>query len=140
MASLEHARSAAELSDSAPNQDEPATQLLPADPAGRAVLAKFFRALGDPNRLRLLELLVEGERSVGECVASLGIAQSRVSTHLACLADCGFVDSRREGRFAFYRVIDPRVTTIVKLATSLAADNAAWIAACTRIDGGVREK
>lgn len=113
------------------------TQLLPSDPAGRAVLSKFFRALGDPNRLRLLEILLEGEKSVGECVESLGIAQSRVSTHLACLADCGFVESRREGRFAFYRVSDQRVSSIVALASSMAADNAAWIAACTRIDGGV---
>jgi hypothetical protein len=82
--------------------------LLPPDAPGRTLLAKFFRALGDPTRLRLLELLLQEEKSVSECVAEVGLAQSRVSTHLGCLADCGFVQARREGRYAYYRVADPR--------------------------------
>jgi len=108
--------------------------LLPADPAGRAVLAKFFRALADPSRLLLLEFLLHDEHTVTECVDHVGLAQSRVSSHLACLADCGYVTMRREGRYAYYRVTDPRVAELVLLARSLAADNAAALAACTRID------
>lgn len=52
--------------------------------------ARFFRVLGDPTRLRILELLHRGERSVGELVAAVGQPQPRVSTHLACLRQCGF--------------------------------------------------
>jgi ArsR family transcriptional regulator, cadmium/lead-responsive transcriptional repressor len=109
-------------------------ELLPSDPAGVAVLTRFLRALGDPTRLRLLEFLLAGEQSVGDCVRHVGLAQSRVSSHLACLADCSYVQVRREGRFSFYRVSDPRVAEVVSLARALAADNAAALAACVRID------
>lgn len=107
--------------------------LLPQDETGRAVLAKFFKALSDPTRLRLLQFLLTTEHTVGECVEHVGLAQGRVSVHLACLADCGYVTGRREGRFAYYRVSDPRVADIVMLARALAADNAAALAACMRI-------
>ena len=97
------------------------------------VVAKFFRALGDPTRLRLLEFLLAGEHTVSECIAHVGLSQGRVSVHLACLADCGYVAARREGRFTHYRVVDPRVADLVVLARSLAADNCAALAACERI-------
>lgn len=100
------------------------------------VVAKFFRALADPTRLRLLEFLLETEHTVTDCVAVAGLSQGRVSTHLACLADCGYVQVRRAGRFAHYRVADPRVAQLVMLARSLAADNAAALAACERIPAG----
>ncbi|MGH3516342.1 MAG: ArsR/SmtB family transcription factor, partial [Haloechinothrix sp.] len=77
-----------------------------------------------------------GERSVSDCVRHVGLAQSRVSTHLACLADCGYVQVRRGGRFSYYRVADPRVAEVVHLARTLAADNAAALASCMRIDPG----
>ncbi len=98
------------------------------------VMAKFFRALGDPTRLRLLEFLLDGEHTVRDCVAHAGLSQGRVSTHLACLADCGYVEPRREGRWCYYRVTDPRVADLVVLARSLAADNCAALTACQRID------
>lgn len=105
------------------------------DETGQAgVVAKFFRALGDPTRLRLLEFLLGGEHTVSECVAHVGLSQSRVSTHLACLADCGYVAARREGRHSRYRVTDPRVAELIVLARSLAADNCTALAACRRIE------
>ncbi|GAA5101677.1 metalloregulator ArsR/SmtB family transcription factor [Haloechinothrix salitolerans] len=107
--------------------------LLPTDDGGVEMVAKFFRALGDPVRLRLLEFLLTKEHTVTECVEWIGLSQGRISTHLACLADCGYVRVRREGRFAYYRVTDPRVADLVQLARSLAADNAAALAACVRI-------
>lgn len=110
------------------------TPLLPDDGAQVDTVAKFFRALGDPTRLRLLEFLLDGERSVSECVTHVGLAQSRVSTHLACLAGCGYVRARRAGRWSYYHVVDPRVADLVVLARSLAADNRAALAACDRID------
>ena len=111
----------------------PAT-LLPSEPAGIAMIAKFFRGVGDPTRLRLLEFVMHGEKTVTECVEHVGLAQSRVSTHLGCLADCGFVQVRREGRYAYYRVVDPRVAELVMLARSLSADNATALGECVRID------
>ena len=106
---------------------------VPQSLAGRSVLAKFFRAAGDPSRLALLSFVAEVERSATECVEHLGTAQSRVSAHLACLVTCGFVTSRREGRFVYYRVTDQRVLELVRLGAALAADNAAAVAACTRV-------
>ncbi len=98
------------------------------------MVAKFFRALGDPTRLRLLEFLLAGEHTVSECVAHVGLSQGRVSVHLGCLADCGYVAGRREGRFSHYRVVDPRVADLVVLARSLAMDNCTALAACERIE------
>ena len=108
--------------------------LLPAAEGGVELVAKFFRALGDPARLRLLEYLLDGEHTVTECTDRVGLSQGRVSAHLACLADCGYVQVRRAGRFAYYRVADPRVADLVVLARSLAADNAAALSDCVRID------
>jgi len=82
----------------------------------------------------LLEFLVHDEHTVSECVQAAGLSQGRVSSHLGCLADCGYVVARREGRHTYYRVTDPRVADLVLLARSLAADNTAAIAACARID------
>ncbi|MGH3434275.1 MAG: ArsR/SmtB family transcription factor [Thermocrispum sp.] len=107
--------------------------LLPAEVGGVQLVAKFFRTLGDPVRLRLLQFLLHDEHTVTECVAHIGLSQGRVSTHLGCLADCGYVQVRREGRFAHYRVADPRVAELVTLARSLAADNTDALAACLRI-------
>ncbi|WP_349878191.1 metalloregulator ArsR/SmtB family transcription factor [Micromonospora sp. HUAS YX12] len=107
--------------------------LLPDEAGGVEMVAKFFRALGDPTRLRLLEFLLHDEHTVGECVAHVGLAQGRVSTHLACLADCGYVTARRDGRRTFYTATDPRVADLILQARSLAADNAAALAACIRI-------
>ena len=112
-----------------------AQALLPTEPAGRAVIAKFFRALGDPTRLRLLEFVLHEEKTVSQCIEHVGLAQGRVSTHLACLADCGFVQLRRDGRFAYYRVVDPRVAELVLLGRALSADNVAALSECLRIDG-----
>lgn len=110
-----------------------AGELLPAAPDGVELVARFFRALGDRARLRLLEFLLPAEHTVSECVQHVGLSQGRVSAHLACLADCGYVQVRRSGRFAWYKVADPRVADLVMLARSLAADNAAALADCVRI-------
>lgn len=107
--------------------------VLPQNENGVAVVAKFFRALGDPTRLRLLEFLLNTEHTVTECVHHVGLAQSRTSTHLRCLADCGYVRVRRAGRHAYYTVADPRVAQLVLLAHALAADNHTALCACHRI-------
>ena len=112
---------------------------LPAAPLETDLVAKYFRGLGDPIRLRILELLrSEGELSVGGLVERLGLPQPQVSNHLACLRWCGFVEARREGRAVFNRIADPRVAAMLELAQSLLADNAEHVAACCRIEGAER--
>jgi DNA-binding transcriptional ArsR family regulator len=107
---------------------------LPAAPLATDLVAKYFRGLGDPIRLRILELLQrEGELSVGELVDRLALPQPKVSNHLACLRWCGFVAARREGRAVFNRIADERVEAMLELAQSLLADNAEHLAACCRI-------
>ncbi len=109
------------------------TTMLPTGSDAIGVVARFFRALGDPTRLRLLEFLLHDEHTVSECVAHIGLAQGRVSTHLACLAECGYVQVRRTGRYAYYQVADPRVAQLVLLAHALAANNHAALCACHHI-------
>ncbi|MGH2993633.1 MAG: ArsR/SmtB family transcription factor [Solirubrobacterales bacterium] len=104
-------------------------------PAPTELLGKYFRGLGDPTRLRLLERLGEGEEySVGELVERVGVAQPAVSRHLGCLRWCGFVVSRREHRTVYYRLADPRVTELLGIGRALLADNAEHVAACGVID------
>ncbi len=67
---------------------------------------------------------------MSECVAHVGLSQGRVPAHLGCLAQCGFVEVRREGRFAYYRVADPRVADLVALAQSLTSDHRSALSAC----------
>lgn len=106
---------------------------VPADQAGRDLLARFCRALGDPTRLALLAFCAEAERTGNECVAHVGLSQGRVSAHLGCLVTCGLLETRRAGRFAYYQVSDPRVADLVGLAVSMVADHADSIAACARV-------
>jgi len=108
---------------------------LPSAPLPTDLVAKYFRGLGDPIRLRILELLrSEGELSVGELVARLELPQPKVSNHLACLRWCGFIEARREGRSVYNRIADPRVLAMLDLAESLLSDNAEHVAACCAIE------
>jgi DNA-binding transcriptional ArsR family regulator len=108
---------------------------LPEAPARSDLVAKYFRGLGDPTRVRILELLRdEGELSVGELVERLGQPQPKVSNHLACLRWCGFIEARREHRTVYNRIADKRVVKMLDLAHALLDDNAEHVAACCRID------
>ena len=108
---------------------------LPAAPGTTDLLAKYFRGLGDPTRLRILELLdSEGELTVGDLVARLGITQPKVSNHLACLRWCGFIEAQRDGRTVWNRIADPRVSEVLVLGQALLAGNAEHVAACCRIE------
>ena len=110
---------------------------LPDSPARSDLVAKYFRALGDPTRLRILGLLqAEGELSAGELTRRLGQPQPKVSNHLACLRWCGFVATRRQHRLVYYRLADQRVATMLALADGLLDDNADHVAACCRIPDG----
>ena len=64
--------------------------------------AKLYRGLGDPTRLRIVLGLLAGERRVVDLVAEVGLAQSTVSAHLACLRGCGLLTMRPVGRQSYY--------------------------------------
>jgi DNA-binding transcriptional ArsR family regulator len=74
--------------------------------AGRAA-ACLFRGMSDPSRVAILQHLLLGEHNVVELTAHLGLAQSTVSKHLACLRDCGLVESRPSGRASVFSLTHP---------------------------------
>ena len=84
-----------------------------------ALKADFFRVLGHPVRVRMLQLLRDGERSVGALRDELDLDSSSTSQHLAALRAQGLVASRKEGTSVFYRVKDPRTLELLELAKQI---------------------
>lgn len=105
----------------------------PEDACGPEALARYFRVLGDPTRLRIIEALLERDRTVSELVGLVGAPQSRVSNHLACLRWCRFADAERHGREVVYRIADPGVRDLMRVAGSLAGEHRDHLARCRRI-------
>ena len=81
--------------------------------------ANLFRVLGHPARVRILELLHDGERSVGALQAELELDSGGTSQHLAALRRIGLVESRREGTSVFYRVDDEQVFDLLAAGRSI---------------------
>ncbi len=75
--------------------------------------AKILKSLADESRLKIVRLLLDGEKSVSEVVRSLRMAQPQVSHHLSILRGSGLVDTRREGK-KIINFIDPEVKYILK--------------------------
>lgn len=73
------------------------------------LIARRFRVLGEPVRIKLLDRLRGGEASVNELTEALGASQQNVSKHLAVLTDGGIVGRRKEGTHVYYRIIDEGV-------------------------------
>ena len=83
------------------------------------IKADLFRALGHPVRIRLLELLAEGEKNVQALQQAARIDQPVVSQHLAALRAQELVVSRRDGVLTFYRLRDPLVADLLRVAREL---------------------
>jgi len=83
------------------------------------VKAEFFRILGHPVRIRTLELLRDGERTVGDLQSALGLDSSGTSQHLGVLRRHGVLESRRDGTNVFYRVRDPRTFQLLEIARQI---------------------
>jgi ArsR family transcriptional regulator, cadmium/lead-responsive transcriptional repressor len=123
----------------APDTATTATAPLLGEPAPVDLLAKYFRAFGDQTRLSILELLADGELSVGELVAATGQSQPNISNHLGCLRWCGFVVARREHRSVYYAIADDRVIALLALARTLLVDNERHVECCNVLGAEERE-
>lgn len=86
--------------------------------------AEFFKALGHPLRVRVLELLSEEEMSVAALLARLHVEQSNLSQQLSNLRRAGFVVSRREGANVIYGLADERIAELFAVARQLLLDMA----------------
>lgn len=87
------------------------------------LIARRFRALAEPMRIRLLDRLREGEATVGELAEALGASQQNVSKHLAVLGDAGMLGRRKDGNHVYYRIADDGV-----------------LALCERVCGSLQEQ
>jgi ArsR family transcriptional regulator, cadmium/lead-responsive transcriptional repressor len=98
--------------------------------AGLTPAAALFRSLADPVRLAIVQRLAKGEARVVDLTAVLGLAQSTVSKHLACLRDCKLVDFRAEGRQSFYSLARPELLDLLRAAEGLLAVTGEAVALC----------
>ena len=73
------------------------------------LIARRFRVVGEPMRIRLLDRLREGEASVNELTEALGASQQNISKHLAVLAEAGVLGRRKAGTYVYYRIVDEGV-------------------------------
>jgi len=78
--------------------------------------AEFFKTLGHPARIQILELLVQGERSVGELQAEVGLEGSHISQQLAVLRRAGVVEFRKQGNSVIYSVASPDMAELMAVA------------------------
>ncbi|MFP5019743.1 ArsR/SmtB family transcription factor [Pseudonocardia phyllosphaerae] len=90
----------------------------------------LFRSLADPTRLAVVARLAEGEARVVDLTRTLGLAQSTVSKHLACLRDCRLVDFRTEGRQSYYRLVRPELIDLLRSAETVLAETGEAVALC----------
>ncbi len=99
--------------------------------AALAAAACVFRSLGDTTRLAILRHLALGEHRVVELTAHLGLAQSTVSAHLACLRDCGLVTSRPQGRASMWSLVTaPELLDVLAAAERLLAATGDAVTLC----------
>jgi ArsR family transcriptional regulator len=103
-------------SDPAP--DERSAPHVRSDPV-YVTKAQLFRVLGHPVRIRILELLSDGERTVGDLQAELELDSSGTSQHLGALRQLGLLEARREGTSVYYRIKDPRVSELLAVARQI---------------------
>ena len=106
----------------APDAEVERVELAPA--------AALFRSLGDPARLMIVRRLAGGPARVTDLVAALGLAQSTVSKHLACLRDCGLVTSEPSGRASVFRLAQPALADMLTAAETVLAATGNAVALC----------
>ena len=89
----------------------PKLQLTELEALGEA--AECLRTLAHPHRLRMVQMLLQGEFSVGELAEACGLPSAMASEHLRLMQRCGFLTSEKDGRQVFYRVAEPHLKQIL---------------------------
>ncbi|HYO03292.1 MAG TPA: metalloregulator ArsR/SmtB family transcription factor [Mycobacterium sp.] len=97
-----------------------------------APAAALFRSLGDPTRLAIVRRLTSGPTRVMELVQAVGLAQSTVSKHLACLRECGLVTSEPVGRASLFRLTQPALIDVLTSAQTVLDATGHAVAVCPR--------
>lgn len=108
----------------------PAGSAEPTERGALTAAACMFRSLGDPTRLAIVQHLALGEHRVVDLTTHLGLAQSTVSAHLACLKDCGLVDSRPVGRASVFSLARPELLALLSAAETLLAATGDAVVLC----------
>lgn len=103
-----------------------------------SVAAAFFHGLSDPSRLAILQHLTLGEHRVRDLTEHLGLAQSTVSAHLACLRECGLVESRPEGRASVFSLVGaPELLAVLAAVERLLESTGQAVALCPNYGIGI---
>jgi ArsR family transcriptional regulator len=103
---------------------------VPASRADLTAAVALFRSLADPTRLAIVRRLASGEARVLDLTAELGLPQSTVSSHVACLRERGLIDYRPQGRSSVYRVTHPELIELFAVAESLLRATGEAVALC----------
>lgn len=98
----------------------------------------LFHSLADPSRLLILQRLARGEARIVDLTNALGMAQSTVSAHVACLRGCGLVEGRPEGRQMFYSFCRPELLDLLEAAESVLVATDHGVALCPRYGAASR--
>lgn len=98
--------------------------------SGLAPAVALFHSLSDATRLAIVQRLAQGEARVVDLMSELGLAQSTVSTHVACLRDCRLVEGRPQGRQVFYSLARPELMDLLASAETLLAATGNAVALC----------
>jgi DNA-binding transcriptional ArsR family regulator len=99
-------------------------------PSSLDAAVALFHSLSDGTRLAIVRRLADGEARVADLVDELGLAQSTVSTHVACLRDCGLVEGRPQGRQVFYSLTRPELIDLLGAAETLLTATGNAVALC----------
>jgi ArsR family transcriptional regulator, cadmium/lead-responsive transcriptional repressor len=102
----------------------------PSCSADLSAAVALFRSLGDVTRLVIVHELARGERRIVDLTRAVGLAQSTVSAHVACLRDCGLVEGRPQGRQMLYRLARPELGAVLAAAERLLAATGNAVALC----------
>jgi ArsR family transcriptional regulator len=97
------------------------------DMHGYVLQANLIRAMAHPTRLRILEILTQGECCVCHLIAILKLRQPCVSQHLMVLRQAGLVSVRKEGVQVYYRLVDSRIAVAIALTRDLLRANASTL-------------
>jgi DNA-binding transcriptional ArsR family regulator len=98
------------------------------------VTAKFIRGFADKARLQILHSLIKEEKTVSQIIEEIGVTQSRVSQHLACLRDCGIVESRQDGKYVFYSIKGKDIISLLNMFETALKPVESLVACCETVE------